>query len=85
MFTPSVAIVTLCRHRLSATACQDHPWIKVKPRKLFCSTIYWDHFNLQTLNPKGLGVPSWPMAKLDLSRLKTFIARRKWHVSKLNI
>ncbi len=23
----------------------------------------------------------WPMARLDISQLKTFLARRKWHVS----
>ena len=24
----------------------------------------------------------WPMAKLDMPQLKTFLARRKWHVSR---
>ena len=28
-----------------------------------------------------VGENSWPMAKLNVSRLKTFNARRKWHVS----
>ena len=28
-----------------------------------------------------VGENSWPMARLDVSRLKTFNARRKWHVS----
>ena len=27
-----------------------------------------------------VGENSWPMARLDVSRLKTFNARRKWHV-----
>lgn len=28
-----------------------------------------------------VGENSWPMARLNVSRLKTFNARRKWHVS----
>lgn len=32
-----------------------------------------------------VGENSWPMARLDVSRLKTFNARRKWHVSNVNV
>ena len=38
--------------------------------------------SLQTLGGVAAGsVSPWPMAHLDISQLKAFNARRKWHVS----
>ena len=39
------------------------------------------HQWIRTLSRSREGATSpWPMARLDNSRLKTFNARRKWHV-----
>ena len=39
-------------------------------------------YSLQTLGGVAAGsVSPWPMARLDTSQLKSFNARRKWHVS----
>ena len=46
------------------------------------TSLLCSHSSLQTLGGVAAGsVSPWPMARLDTSQLKSFNARRKWHVS----